>query len=474
MQTPSSISITADPASNLSPTARRTALIAVTTLFFMWGFITVLNDILVPHLKSVFDLTYLQASMIQFVFFTAYFVMSLPAGKIISWVGYQNGMVLGLLTTGLGTLLFYPAASFLSYNLFLGALFVLATGITILQVAANPYISVLGKPETASSRLNLAQAFNSLGTTLAPWVGGGLILAQLAVNSTKLEEAASVKVPYLELTAILVLLAVVLAFIKLPALPAVEEDTEHPGTLWDALKIPHVALGSLGIFLYVGAEVSIGSYLINFIADPDIAGFTKQTAADYVAYYWGGAMVGRFVGSALQQTNSASRLITLGVTCALILAVMVSLLAFGLILFLPVLILIFFMICSFIASVLLQNISANRLLAFNATFTTLLALIGLLTNGPVALWSVLAIGLFNSIMFPNIFTLGIAGLGHLTSRGSSLLIMAIVGGALVPAIMGKMADMFGIHHSLFVPAICYLFIIYYGLSGYRDTRSTNA
>ena len=214
----SSQSDSQDP--HLSAASRRFGLIVVISLFFMWGFITVLNDILVPHLKSVFDLNYLQASMIQFVFFGAYFIMSLPAGKLIAWVGYQRGMVLGLLTTSLGTLLFYPAAGYLSYNLFLAALFVLATGITILQVAANPYVSTLGKPETASSRLNLAQAFNSLGTTLAPWIGGTLILAQIAgsVGRSKLEEAASVKVPYLELTGVLVILAVVMALIKLPTI----------------------------------------------------------------------------------------------------------------------------------------------------------------------------------------------------------------------------------------------------------------
>ncbi len=352
--------------------------------------------------------------MIQFVFFGAYFIMSLPAGKIIAWVGYQRGMVIGLLTSGLGTFLFYPAASFLSYYLFLGALFVLASGITILQVAANPYISVLGNPETASSRLNLAQAFNSLGTTLAPWIGGGLILSQIAVGTSKLQEASSVKIPYLELTGILILFALVLAFIKLPTLADAEEDAAHPGTLLDALKVPHVALGSLGIFLYVGAEVSIGSYLINFMMDPEVAGYTREFAAGFVSYYWGGAMIGRFVGSAL-----------------------------------------------------LQKIPANRLLAINAACAAGLAVFGLCFSGKLVMVAVLSIGFFNSIMFPNIFTLGISQLGHLTSRGSSLLIMAIVGGAILPAIMGKMADLIGIHHSLFIPALCYLYIIYYGIKGYR-------
>jgi FHS family L-fucose permease-like MFS transporter len=408
-----------DPSSpegrGLSASARRLGLVVVTALFFIWGFITVLNDILVPHLKSVFDLNYFQASMIQFVFFGAYFIMSLPAGRMIARVGYQNGMVLGLLITGMGTALFYPAADFLSYHLFLAALFILATGITVLQVAANPYISVLGKPETASSRLNLAQAFNSLGTTLAPWIGGGLILAQIHTETTKFAEASSVKIPYLELTAILFVLAAVLFIIKLPRLAAIEEVATHPGTLWDALKIPHLSLGGLAIFLYVGAEVSIGSYLINFMMDPDVAGYTKQEAAGYVSWYWGGAMVGRFIGSAL-----------------------------------------------------LQKITADRLLAVNASCAALLALAGFLAHGPTAMWLVLAIGVFNSIMFPNIFTLGINGLGQLTSRGSSILIMAIVGGAVVPTLMGRMADLFGIHHSLFIPSLCYLYIIYYSLAGYWD------
>ena len=401
---------------------RRLALAVVTSLFFLWGFITMLNDILLPHLKSVFDLSYLQASMIQFVFFGAYFVISLPAGKELAWIGYQRGMVMGLLTMAFGTLLFYPAASYLSYSFFLGALFVIATGTTILQVAANPYISALGKSEGASSRLNLAQAFNSLGATLAPWVGGVLILSQVVgahatTKLAKLEEASSVKLPYMELSAILIVVAIVLAIIKLPTITTVEEDAAHPGTLWKALKIPHLALGSLGIFLDVGAEVSIGSYLVNLMMEPSVAGFTKAAAASYLCYYWGGAMVGRFIGSAL-----------------------------------------------------LQFIPANRLLAFNATCALGLVLTGLFSSGPLVMWSILAIGLFHSIMFPNIFTLGIAGLGHLTSRGSSLLIMAIVGGAIVPAVMGRMADLFGVHHAFFIPALCYVYIIYYGLRGYRDNR----
>ncbi len=394
---------------------------AVTTLFFMWGFLTCLNDILVPHLKSVFELNYVKASLIQFTFFGAYFLMSIPAGKIIAAIGYQRSMVAGLLTAAAGTVLFYPAAALLSYGLFLVGLFVLATGITILQVAANPYIAALGKPETASSRLNLAQAFNSLGTTLAPLFGGWLILTAAVgiAGTSKMTEAASVKIPYLELTGALVVLAFALSLIKLPLLSDVEEEASHPGAWLETLKIPHVILGALGIFLYVGAEVSIGSYLVNFMMDPQVGGLSKNVAAEYLSCYWLGAMFGRFIGSGL-----------------------------------------------------LQVIRANTLLAFNATIAATLALIGLFANGYLAMGAVLAIGLFNSIMFPNIFTLGIAGLGHLTRRGSSILIMAIVGGAVVPVLMGKMADMFGVHHSLFIPFLCYLYIVYYGWKGYRTPVQT--
>ncbi|MDE1171798.1 MAG: sugar MFS transporter [Verrucomicrobium sp.] len=397
----------------MSAAARRTGLIVVTALFFMWGFITCLNDILVPHLKAVFDLNYVRASLIQFCFFGAYFIMSFPAGWLVSRWGYQTGMVTGLLTCGTGTILFIPAADFLSYAFFLAALFVLATGVTLLQVAANPYVSVLGAPETASSRLNLAQAFNSLGTTIAPFLGGWLILSH--VNGTgALAQAAAVKGPYLLLSTLLLLLAGVIHQVKLPHLRGVEENAGHQETFAHALKVPHLVLGAVGIFLYVGAEVSIGSYLINFMGEPGVAGFTPERAAGYVGYYWMGAMIGRFIGSALT-----------------------------------------------------QRIGAGSLLAFNAAAAALLCAAGMLGAGHAAMWAVLAIGLFNSVMFPNIFTLGIARLGRLTGHGSSLLIMAIVGGALVPVAMGHAADLLGVQHSLFIPALCYLYIIYYGLSGCR-------
>lgn len=400
----------------LTDRTRRISLTVVTALFFMWGFLTCLNDILIPKLKAVFELNYLQSSFIQFTFFGAYFIMSIPAGKIVSRYGYQAGMVLGLLTAALGALLFYPAASCLSYGLFLGALFVLACGITLLQVAANPYISALGKPETASSRLNLAQGFNSLGTTLAPFFGGWLILSAVSHTGVtdKLTQAASVRTPYLGLATALAILAIIIGLFKLPRLTNVEEKPAEGSSLRSALKIKHLCLGMGAIFLYVGAEVSIGSYLINFMADRNVARLATDVAARFVAYYWGGAMIGRFLGSAL-----------------------------------------------------LQRVRSNRLLVCNAIIAVLLLLIALFTSGHLAMWSVLAIGFFNSVMFPNIFTLSIDRLGHLTSEGSSLLVMSIVGGAIVPVVMGQAADTFGIHHSLFIPALCYLYIAYYGLSGYK-------
>lgn len=402
-------------------------LAVVTMLFFMWGFLTCLNDILVPHLKAVFDLNYTQVMFIQFTFFTAYFIMSIPSGKIINYFGYQKGIVIGLVTAGVGTFLFYPAASVPSYPLFLTALFVLASGITLLQVAANPYVAVLGKPETASSRLNLTQAFNSLGTTVAPYFGGLFILTTTMLSleemhaltpdqlqAYRLIEASSVQVPYVGLGIALLVLAFAMAKFKLPVIAAVEDHHAKAGKLSDALKHRHLILGAVGIFVYVGAEVSIGSFLVNFLGQPDIAGLKEATAAGFVSYYWGGAMVGRFIGSAL-----------------------------------------------------LQKVNPGKLLGIFAFITSGLVFTTVLTTGHVAMWTILSVGLFNSIMFPTIFTLGIDGLGKLTSQGSSVLIMAIVGGAVIPLAQGALADAYGIHLAFMLPAVCYLYIVYYGFVGSR-------
>ncbi len=388
-------------------------LAVVTMLFFMWGFLTCLNDILIPHLKGVFDLNYTQIMLIQFTFFGAYFIMSIPSGSIIAKVGYQKGIVIGLLTSAVGALLFYPAASAISYPLFLTALFVLASGITLLQVAANPYVAVLGKPETASSRLNLTQAFNSLGTTVAPYFGGVLILSSVAGLSAR-EEAAMVQMPYVGLAIALAVLAVVIWKSNLPVIASVEDHHAKAGKLTDALKYRHLVLGAVGIFVYVGAEVSIGSFLVNFLGQPEIAGLPEATAAGFVSYYWGGAMIGRFIGSAL-----------------------------------------------------LQKVNAGKLLGVFALIASGLVTATIVTTGSTAMWMILSVGLFNSIMFPTIFTLGIDGLGKLTSQGSSILIMAIVGGALIPLAQGAMADSYGIQTAFIIPAVCYLYIVFYGFIGSR-------
>lgn len=400
------------------------ALITLTSLFFMWGFITVLNDILSPHLQSIFNLTYAQASLVQVAFFFAYFIFSIPAAKLIDKTSYKTTLVVGLLVMGLGAFLFIPAASAASYGLFLGALMVLAAGITALQVAANPYVAVIGPPETASSRLNLTQAFNSLGTTIAPWLGGMLILTvstksedQLkqmsveALQAYKVQQASSVKVPYLFIALFLVLLAVVIRFMHLPSIPGVERKGHTGGSIW---KYRHLVLGAVGIFLYVGAEVTIGTFLIKYFRLPEIANLSEVQGAKFVAYYWGGAMIGRFIGSAI-----------------------------------------------------LQKAKPGIALAIAAFFATALVLTSMLATGHIAMWSIILVGFFNSIMFPNIFTLGIAKLGPLTGDGSGLLIMAIVGGAIAPLLFGILADQpaIGLHHAFFVPVLCYLYIAYYGLKG---------
>src|SRR5262245_21850080 len=401
-------------------------LAIVTTLFFMWGLLTSLNDILIPDLKSIFDLGYAQAMLVQFAFFSAYFLFSIPWSKIVTAIGYQRTMVAGLVSMAIGTLLFVAAATSASFPLFLLALVVLATGITGLQVAANPYVVVLGKPETAPSRLVLAQAFNSLGTAIAPSLGALLILSAVPLSSDQLhalspaaldlyrvQQAASVRLPYLAIGGALALLAVMIATSKLPTITTAASSLNRPvgDSIW---KHPNLLLGALGIFAYVGAEVSIGSFLVNYLGQANIGGLSPQAAAFHVSFYWSGAMVGRFIGAGL-----------------------------------------------------LRTIKAGRLLAMCAVCTAALVGVSMLTSGAVAMWSILAVGLFNSIMFPTIFSLAVAELGGLTERGSGILNMAIVGGAILPVLQGAIADRIGIQHAFFVPVICYAYIVFYGLSGSR-------
>ena len=403
-------------------------LATVTTLFFMWGFLTCLNDILVPHLKAIFDLSYAKVMLVQVSFFSAYFLFSIPTSKIVGCIGYKPTMVGGLFTMAAGAFLFIPAAIVPSFSLFLVALMILAAGITALQVAANPYVIVLGDPRTASSRLNLTQAFNSLGTTIAPRIGGLLILASApiaadelsklsptALHAYRVHEAATVKMPYAVIGVALLVLALVIAGSKLPRIESAQHSRGEKlnDSVW---RHRNLVLGALGIFTYVGAEVAIGSFLVSYFTQPEIAGLSPKAAAGYVSFYWGGAMVGRFLGAAL-----------------------------------------------------LQRISTSRLLAVCAVCAAILVTVSMLTTGHVAVWTILAIGLFNSVMFPSIFTLAVAGLGRLTGDGSGVLNMAIVGGAIIPVLQGAIADHIGIHHAFFLPVVCYMYIVSYALWGSKPT-----
>ena len=397
------------------------ALTSLTTLFFMWGFITCLNDILIPHLKAVFNLTYVQAMLVQFCFFGAYFLMSLPSGYIVKKLGYKKGIVVGLLIAACGWVLFYPAAALHNYPVFLFALFVLASGITLLQVSANPYVSLLGAPKTASSRLTLTQAFNALGTTVAPTFGAFLILDSASeAFLTPAQNAESVQLPYLLLAGMLILLAGIFAWLKLPDImneqkEAAEKSETIEGSAW---QYRHLTLGAVGIFMYVGAEVAIGSFLVSFLAQENIAGLKEHVAAHYITYYFGGAMVGRFIGAAV-----------------------------------------------------MQKLPAGKVLGFNASMAIILVVIAMSTSGQLAMWSILLVGLFNSIMFPTIFSLALNGLGKHTAQGSGILCLAIVGGAIVPLLQGALADSVGVQLSYVLPIFCYLFIAFYGLSGSKPVQA---
>lgn len=406
-----------DAGSNTGP------LVIVTILFFMWGLLTSLNDILIPHLKSIYTLSYVQAMLVQFCFFGAYFIVSIPAGALIRRIGYQSGAVTGLLIAASGCALFYPAAQS-GYALFLFAFFVLASGITILQVAANPYVTVLGPARTASSRLTLTQAFNSLGTTVGPLLGGVLILSAAVVGADQLaamtaaeqaaykaQEAATVQGPYLALAAALAILAVLFALARLPKINHEEGPAAAAvagkGSAW---RYRHLVLGAVAIFVYVGGEVSIGSFLVNFLGEPHIAGLDHAQAYKYVSMYWGGALVGRFIGFAV-----------------------------------------------------MRYVSPGKTLACAALGAMALVLLATFAQGSVAMWAIVAVGLCNSIMFPTIFSMALHGLGRHTGQGSGILCMAIVGGAIVPFIQGAMADSVGLQPSFLVPAACYLFILFFGV-----------
>jgi len=422
----------------------KSAFIFLTTLFFLWGFITVLVDSLVPRLKDVFEMSYAKTVLVQFAFFTAFFVFSLPAGFILSKIGYKKGIVFGLLTMALGCILFYPAAEYRNFSIFLVGYFTLAGGITVLQVAANPYVALLGSEEGASSRLNLSQAFNSLGTTIAPVVGALFLLSDTVKSSTEIElltetqknnyyiaEAATVQTPFLFISIFIVILALVFLFIQLPK---VMQESPKGGYL-SLLKNKLILLGALGIFVYVGAEVAIGSFLVNYFVDANLAGIVadnevmmqiastiastfnktfsnadpKSLLGIFVIFYWGGAMIGRFIGAYLTKI-----------------------------------------------------MAPGKVLSIFAYLAITMIFVSINTSGLLSMWTILAVGLFNSIMFPTIFTLSLEGLGDLKAQASGLLCMAIVGGAIVPFVFGSLIDSFGFKVAFLLTIICYGYILFYG------------
>ena len=409
--------------------SHRAALTLLSSLFFMWGFITVINNTLLPHLRSVFELTYLQTTAIESVWFIAYFLASIPAAKLIERIGYQRALVAGLCIMAGGALVMIPAARIPSYAITLAALFIIASGITLLQVAANPYVAVIGSPQTASSRLNLVQAFNSFGTTLAPLFGGYLILGRTTAGTSdanaaaltaaeRLADAQSVQLPYLIVAGVLIVLAVVIARFKLPAFNTsthrAAKTERHLLSLW---RHRNLVLGVPAIFIYLIAEIGVSNLFINFISQPQIGNLTHQQASNYLFLLWGGMMVGRFIGSFLMRSLSPEAVLAAasGIACLIMLVV-----AFG--------------------------------------------------SGPLAMWALISVGLFHSIMFPTIFTLAIRGLGPLTEEGSDLLVMAIAGGALV-VVQGWLADAYGLQLSFLLTAACEVYVLFYALWGARPTHA---
>ncbi len=421
-----------------SPTETDTrAMTVATALFFMVGFLTCLNDVIIPHLKSIFELSYAEAMLVQFAFFSSYFVFSYPGGRLVDWLGYKKTMVAGLVIMAVGALGFIPAANLAAFPVFLTALVVLAAGMTTVQVAVNPYVTVIGPAPTASSRLNLAQAFNSVGTFIAPFLGSLLILkgakpiaperlrsmSEVARQAYRTVEASSVRLPYLGMALVLLSLATALALIKLKPRDSQLDVTQdfRPGTLAvnasasdSIFRHGWLIAGAVGIFTYVGAEVSIGSLLVNFMGLPGIASLNEATAANYLMFYWGGAMVGRFIGSAV-----------------------------------------------------LKRVRTGPVLGTAAVVACALVLLTIFSHGHTAMFALLAVGFCNSIMFPSIFTLGIQGLGPLTSKGSSLMVAAIVGGALIPLATGRLADSIGPQRAFILPALCYVYIALFGFLALR-------
>ncbi len=470
------------------------ALTVLTSLFFMWGFITCMNDILIPFLKKIFELNRAESMLVQSAFFSAYFFGSLLyflissiKGDPIEKIGYKNGLLIGLFISAFGCFLFYPAAAVKSYGFFLGALFILGLGFTMLQIAANPYVAILGPAKTASSRLNLSQAFNSFGTTIAPIIGGYLVFHYFATWGqpllNKLGETITtdtgmpmsgiaVQLPYVIFAIIFLLLALLIKVTKLPTFTNEEKLEKGAG----ALQYSHLVFGMVAIFMYVGGEVSIGSLIINYINE--LVGYPEMEAKSFLAFYWGGAMIGRFLGaiSLRETTNELKKTLTM-VSVAIVTYVIIFIAVFiesgFLFSFQRVLPFSLFIILNLFAFRLGKSNAAKTLYFFSIA-VILLLVVTIFTDGNIAMWAILSIGLFNSIMWSNIFTLAIKDLGKYTAQGSSLLVMSILGGAIIPVIQGYVADVIGgYHYSFFVPIICYVYLAWYGFSGHKVKKWSN-
>ena len=440
----------------------RGPFVIMTALFFMWGFMTVWNDVLIPRFKEVFTLTYFQAMLVQSAFMGAYtvgsliyYVIAMIYGDPINRIGYKNGVIVGLLLAAAGSVLFFPAAMLTSYPFFLLALFIVGLGFAMLQIAANPYVTILGPESTASSRLNLSQAFNSIGTTIGPIIGGWLIFR--VFSQPGVHGASSVKIPYLCFAAVFVMLAVVFYFAHLPNFT----NTERIGRGAGALKYPHTVLGMVAIFMYVGGEVGVGSVIINYLGLSDLGGLQHEAASGYLAFYWGGLMVGRFMGAfALSDMKKEMKHLLMVLTPVLafgatwLIAGRENAMHWGVLL--ALLLVAFF----------LGEGSAQRMLALFSVVIMGLLLAGVLGSGEFAKWSVLGVGLFCSVMWSNIFSLAIEGLGALKSQASSLLVMAILGAAVLPPLQGLVADKMGIRFAFIVPMVAFAYVAFYGLYGY--------
>lgn len=401
---------------NVPLTERRylTPFVLITSLFFLWAFGVNLNDVLIPHFKKAFQLTDLQSSLIQAAFFGGYFLAALPAGWLMERIGYKKGILTGLMICATGALLFIPSANALSYYFFLFALFVMACGQSFLEVAANPYVTILGPAESSERRLNVAQSFNSVGAVATPYIGAAFILTNTRPGAGAADEVQNVIGPYVVIAAVFLLVAVMIALTKLPETKreVSEGGSRHP-RLREALRHKHLVSGVIAQFAYVGAQVGVGSFIIRF-AEYLSPGMQDKDASVFLKYHWIGFMIGRFAGSFL-----------------------------------------------------MKYIAPSRLLSLFAGFAFLCACVAMLASGMIPIWSVALIGFFHSIMFPTIFALGIKGLGPYTKLGSSLLVMAIIGGAVFPALMGYVSDLTSIRTAFCVPLLCYLYIWYFAAKGSR-------